>query len=82
MSKIVKFGIFVGYVIYSKILGFSESVGYVIYSTKSEILEVGYVIEGGAIILNTAVINIIAAIFHSLSKKHRTFSLSLFQCMV
>ena len=46
-SKIVKFGIFVGYVIYSKILGFSESVGYVIYSTKSEILEVGYVIEGG-----------------------------------
>ena len=45
----------VGYVIYSKIWGFSESVGYVIYSKKSQILEVGYVIEGGGIILNTAV---------------------------
>ena len=56
-SKIVKFGIFVGYmyVIYFKILGFSESVGYVIYSKKSQILEVGYVIDRGAIILNTAV---------------------------
>jgi hypothetical protein len=33
-SKIVKFWIFVGYVIYSKILGFSESVGYRGFSLK------------------------------------------------